>query len=168
MNCELYKSGSVTITTHVYFPFSRNRSHDHRILPDKNAFHPFLLHFSVVRMPSSSSSTSISPRRFALSTIGHQSFARAECRPLSNEEIKQFCLVVVGNKADLAPSSTRSAVSEGAALDFINEFVPLSASPSSSLATLEDERNWVLAHRVSLGSDDEVVAHDNGSIESSP
>jgi Ras-related protein Rab-7A len=81
----------------------------------------------------------------------------------------EFCLVVVGNKTDLAPSSTDSAVSEGAALDFVDELVPLSGSPSSSLATLEDERDWVLAQgpdRVSLGSDDEVVSHDNGSVES--
>jgi Ras-related protein Rab-7A len=81
----------------------------------------------------------------------------------------EYCLIVVGNKTDLTPSSTGSAVSEGAALDFIDELVPLSGSPSSSLATPEDERDWILTQgpdRVSSGSDDEVVAHDNGSLES--
>ena len=83
--------------------------------------------------------------------------------------MEHFCLVVVGNKTDLAPSSTDSAVSEGAALDFIDELVPLSGSPSSSLATLEDERDWIPTQgpdRVSSESDDEVVAHDNGSLKS--
>jgi hypothetical protein len=51
------------------------------------------------------------------------------CGPLSDEEMGEYCLVVVGNKTDLAPSSTASALSEGAALDFINELVPLSGSP---------------------------------------
>ena len=84
--------------------------------------------------------------------------------------MEEYCLVVVGNKTDLAPSSTGSAVSEGAALDFIDELVPLSGSPSSSLATPEDERDWIPTQqgpdRFSSGSDNEVVAHDNGSLES--
>jgi hypothetical protein len=83
--------------------------------------------------------------------------------------VEEYCLVVVGNKTDLAPSSTGSAVSEGAALEFIDELVPLSGSPSSSLATPEDERDWVTTQgpdRVSSGSDGEVVAPDNGSLES--
>ncbi|KAF8502813.1 hypothetical protein F5888DRAFT_1667366 [Russula emetica] len=66
-------------------------------------------------------------------------------------------------------SSTGSAVSEGAALDFIDELVPLSGSASSSLATPEDERDWIPTQgpdRVSSGSDDEVAVHDNGSLES--
>jgi hypothetical protein len=78
-------------------------------------------------------------------------------------------LRVVGNKIELAPGSTDSAISEGAPLDFIDELVPLSGSPSSSLATPEDERGWIPTQgpdRVSCGSDDEVVAHDNGSLES--
>ncbi|KAF8502922.1 ras-domain-containing protein [Russula emetica] len=44
------------------------------------------------------------------------------CRPLSDEEMEEYCLV----ETDLAPSSTGSVVSEGAALDFIDELVPLS------------------------------------------
>ena len=83
--------------------------------------------------------------------------------------MEEYCLVVVGNKTDLAPSSTGSAVSEGAALDFIDELVPLSVSPSSSLATPEDERDWIPTQgsdRVYSGSAEEVVAHDNGSLES--
>ena len=75
---------------------------------------------------------------------------------------------MVGNKTDLAPSSTGSAVSEEAALDFIDELVPLSGSPSSSLATSEDERDWIPTQGPDCvsGSNDEVVAHDNGSLES--
>jgi len=83
--------------------------------------------------------------------------------------MEEFCLVVVGNKTDLAPSSTSSAVSEGDALDFIDELVPLSGSPSSSLATPEDEQDWIPTRgpgRVSSGSDDEIIAHDDGSLES--
>jgi hypothetical protein len=83
---------------------------------------------------------------------------------------KNTVLVVVGNKTDLAPSSTGSAISEAAALDFIDELVPLSGSPSTScLATPEDERDWVRTQgpdHVSSGYDDEVVAHDNGFLES--
>jgi len=63
---------------YVYFLFYCHRSHNRRILPDKNAFHPFLLHFSVERIPSSSSLTSISPRRCALSAVGGRSFAHAD------------------------------------------------------------------------------------------
>ena len=48
-----------------------------RIPPGKNASRPFLPHTSAARMLSSSSSTSISPRRCALLTTGGQSFARA-------------------------------------------------------------------------------------------
>jgi hypothetical protein len=48
----------------------------------KNAFHSFLPHFphgvDAVIQSSSSSSTSISPRRCALSTVGGRSFARAD------------------------------------------------------------------------------------------
>ena len=80
--------------------------------------------------------------------------------------MEEYCLVVVGNKTDLAPSSTGSAVSEGTALDFIDELVPLSGSPSSSLATPEDERDWIPTQGPDRVSDDEVVAHDSGSLES--
>jgi hypothetical protein len=82
--------------------------------------------------------------------------------------MEEYCLVVVGNKTELALSSTSSAVPERAALDFIDELVLLPGSPSSSLATPEDERGWIPAQgpdRVSSESDDEVVAHDNGSLE---
>jgi Ras-related protein Rab-7A len=54
-------------------------------------------------------------------------------------------------------------------LDFIDELVPLSGSPSSSLATPEDEGDWIPTQgpdRVSSGSDDEVAVHDDGSLES--
>jgi Ras-related protein Rab-7A len=81
----------------------------------------------------------------------------------------EYCLVVVGNKTDVVPGSKDRAVSEGAALDFIDELVPPSGSPSSSLATPEDQGDWIPRHvpdRVPSGSDDGVVAHDNGSLDS--
>ena len=43
----------------------RHRSRDHRIPPDKSASRPFRPRFSVARTPSSSSSTSTSPRRLS-------------------------------------------------------------------------------------------------------
>ena len=48
-------------------PFSspRHRSRDHRIPPAKSASRPFRPRFSVARTPSSSSSTSTSPRRLS-------------------------------------------------------------------------------------------------------
>lgn len=52
-------------------------------------------------------------------------------------------------RTDLAPSPTGSTVSERAALDFIDELVPLSRSPD----------------RVSSRSDDEVAAHDHGPLD---
>ena len=60
------------------------------------------------------------------------------------------------------------------ALDFADKLVPLSGSPSNTLSqktTLEDEGIGYLTQgpdRVSSGTDDEVAAHDNGSLESSP
>lgn len=91
------------------------------------------------------------------------------CAPLNDEETEEYCLVVVGNKTDLAPSSKGCAVSEGAALSFIDELVPSSGSPSSSLATPEDEGDWMPRHvldGVPSGPDGEVVAHNNGTLDS--
>jgi hypothetical protein len=55
-----------------------------------------------------------------------------------------------------------------AVLDFIDELVPLSGSSSSSLATLEDEGDWmsgqVSAH-VPCGPDTEVVVYNNGASD---
>ena len=55
--------------------------------------------------------------------------------------MEEYCLIIVGNKTGVTPNSTASAVPEGAVLDFINELVPLSGSPSSGPATSEDERD---------------------------
>jgi hypothetical protein len=105
--------------------------------PVKNAFHPFLLRFSVEQI-------------ILIFDVNQPEMLRAlnrwwsefcACRPLSDEDMEEYCLVVVRSKADLAPSSTGSAVPERVALDFIDELVPLSGSPSSSLATPEDERD---------------------------
>ena len=57
--------------------------------------------------------------------------------------MEEYCLVVVRNKTDLVPSSTGFAVPEGAALDFIDELVPLSGSLSSCPATPEDETGYL-------------------------
>jgi hypothetical protein len=55
---SLSRSGSVPAPTNLSFSTYPHRSHDHpRIQPGKSASRPFLLHFSVVRMLSSSSST---------------------------------------------------------------------------------------------------------------
>jgi hypothetical protein len=137
---------------------------DHRILPDKNAFHPFLRHFSVEQIPSSSSSTSISPSAARSQPLVFR-ILRVQTSK-GDEEMEEYRLVVVGSKTDLAPSSTGSGFSEGAALEFIDELVPLSGSPSSSLAKPEDERDWIPTQgpdRVSSGSGDEVVTLESGA-----
>ncbi|KAI0292237.1 P-loop containing nucleoside triphosphate hydrolase protein [Multifurca ochricompacta] len=82
--------------------------------------------------------------------------------PLADEDMEEYCLVVVGNKIDLMRGSDGAAVSEGAALRFIDELVPPSESRSSSPATPEDERVWLPGHvsaRVASGSDDEIIMH---------
>ena len=58
-----------------------------RILSGKNASHPFLPRFSVARMLSSSSSTSISPRCCVLLTAGGRSFARAHLSTTTKQRI---------------------------------------------------------------------------------
>ena len=69
------------------------------------------------------------PRRCALLTTGGRSFVRPHPSATTKvREIEDYCLVVVGNKADLVSSSEGRAVSEEAALDFIDELVPLSGS----------------------------------------
>ena len=98
-------------------------------------FLSLLLRFSLERMPSSSSSTSISPRRCALSTVGGRSCARSDHSAMRKWKNAR--------KQDrLAPSSAGSAVRAGS-LEFIDELVPLSASPSCSPATPEGERDWI-------------------------
>lgn len=83
--------------------------------------------------------------------------------------MEEYCLVVVGNKTDLAPNSEDGTVSEDAALHFIDELVPHSESPTSSLATPEDEGDWMSRHvpaPVLYEPDDEAVVRDNGNIDS--
>ena len=59
------------------------------------------------RMPSSSTSTSISLGRRALSTVGGRVLVVdvCACGPLGDEEMEEHCLIVVGSKTDLAQSS---------------------------------------------------------------
>ena len=73
--------------------------------------------FSVARMLSSSSSTSFSPRRCVPLTANSRSCTSQQ------EELEEYCLVVVGNNTDFVSTLERRAVSEEAALDFINELV---------------------------------------------
>ena len=85
--------------------------------------------------------------------------------------MEDYCLVVVGNKTDLVPSSEDSAVSEVAALHFIDELVPPSESLSCSPVTPqdEDEGDWINRHpppRVPSASDDDVGMQDNGNLDS--
>lgn len=48
-----------------------------------------------------------------------QNFARAVLSAM--RKWKEYCLVLVGNKTELAPGSTGPVVSEAAALDFFDE-----------------------------------------------
>ena len=93
------------------------------------------------------------------------------CAPLSDEEMEDYCLVVVGNNTDLVPTSEDSAVSEVAALHFIDELVPPSESLSSSPVMPQDEGegDWIHRHpppRVPSASDDEVGVHDDANLGS--
>ncbi|KAH9066975.1 P-loop containing nucleoside triphosphate hydrolase protein [Lactarius deliciosus] len=65
--------------------------------------------------------------------------------PLPDEDMEDYCLVVVGNKTDLARSSEGAAVPEGIALRFIDELVPPSESRSSSPETPKDDLGWIEA-----------------------
>ena len=85
--------------------------------------------------------------------------------PLHDEDMADYCLVVVGNKTDLVRSSEGVAVSESTALRFINELVPPSESRSSTPETPKDDLRWVPA-RVASGSDDEIGLQDSGDPES--
>ena len=80
------------------------------------------------------------------------------CAPLADEDMEEYCLVVVGNKTDLISSSDGTTVSEGAALRFIDDLVPPTESRSSSPWTPVDEGDWIPA-RVASGSDDEICVH---------
>ncbi|KAI9450512.1 ras-domain-containing protein [Lactarius psammicola] len=86
--------------------------------------------------------------------------------PLPDEDMKDYCLVVVGNKTDLIRSSESAAVPEGTALRFIDELVPPSESRSSTPETPKDDLGWIPGHvpaRVASGSDDENGLHENGT-----
>jgi hypothetical protein len=62
------------------------------------------------------------------------------CAPLNDDETAENHLVVVENKTNLVSNSEGRAVE--ANLDFIDELVPPLGSPSSRLATPEDEGVW--------------------------
>jgi Ras-related protein Rab-7A len=82
--------------------------------------------------------------------------------------MEEYCLIVVGNKTDLVPSSEEGAISEVTALQFIDELVPPSESLSSSPVTPADEGEgaWIPSHpppRVPSGSDEN---DDDGNLDS--
>ena len=115
-------------------------------------------------MLSSSSSTSISPRRCALLTAGGWSFVRAHLSVTTKWRI------IVSWWSETRPISCPAqecrAVSDEAALDFIDELVPPSGSPSSSLVTPEDggdltPRTRHVRDLVPSGPDADVVVHDD-------
>ena len=85
--------------------------------------------------------------------------------PLPDEDMEDYCLVVVGNKTDLVRSSEGAAVPEGTALRFIDELVPPSDSRSSTPETPKEDLRWISSHvpaRVASGSDDESGLHESG------
>jgi hypothetical protein len=102
--------------------------------------------------------------------LGHWWSKFCACRPLGDEELSCRSR----KKRQASHMAQRALQSQkGLRWTFIDELVPLLGSPSSSLATPEekDERYWIPTQGpdcVSSGSDDEVVAHNNGSLESSP
>jgi hypothetical protein len=150
------RSGSVTITTHYSTAIAHTTIEYCRA---RTLFIPFYCIF-----PWSGCRHPHLRRQSARDAARSQDLNRwwsdfCACRPLSDEKTEECCLVVVGNKTGLAPSSTGSAISEGAPLDFIDEFVPLSGSPSSSIAKPIRAQGRDL---VSSGSDDDVVAHEMG------
>ena len=109
-------------------PFSSTPHHAtrpfFRVFPRRGCCHPRLRRQSA------------RPRRCALLTTGGRSFGRPHFSMTTIQRIiEDYCLVMVGNRTNLVPSSEGRVVSEEAALDFIDKLVPPSGSPSSSLAT---------------------------------
>ena len=85
------------------------------------------------------------------------------CAPLADEDMEEYCLVVVGNKTDLI-SGSDNATTEGDALRLIYELVPPSDTRSSSPATPVDERDWLPARVVNGSDDEEMCVHTNGNL----
>jgi hypothetical protein len=93
----------VTICSYVYCTlFCSHRSH-YRLLPDNNTFsclssaffHGGDAIFLIIDLNQPET----------LRALNHWWSEFCACRPLSDEEMEEYCLVVVGNKTDLAPSS---------------------------------------------------------------
>ncbi|KAH9964779.1 P-loop containing nucleoside triphosphate hydrolase protein [Lactifluus volemus] len=86
------------------------------------------------------------------------------CAPLADEDMEEYCLVVVGNKTDLI-SGSDNATTEEDALRLIDELVPPSDTRStSSPATPVDERDWLPTRVVNGSDDDEMCVHTNGNL----
>jgi Ras-related protein Rab-7A len=89
------------------------------------------------------------------------------CAPLADEDMEEYCLVVVGNKTDLVSGSDNATptTTEEDALRLIDELVPPSDTRStSSPATPVDERDWLPARVVNGSDDDEMGVHANGNL----
>ena len=153
------------------FPFSStpHRSRGRRIPPGKERF-SFL--FSVFFRGADAVILIFDVNQPAtLRALDHWWSEFCACAPLGDDETEDHCLVVVGNKTDLVSGSEDRAVSEEAALDFIDQLVPPSGSPSSSLATPEDGGDLTPRIRhvpdlVPSGPDVEVVVHDDDTLDS--
>jgi len=87
-----------------------------------------------------------------------------ERAPLADEDVEDFCCVVVGNKMDLARDGNgngRRVVTDAEATRFIQELIPLSSRPSSPEVSVEDEQEE------GNDADDEEEDDDDPSLASS-
>ncbi|THH09780.1 hypothetical protein EW146_g8587 [Bondarzewia mesenterica] len=78
-----------------------------------------------------------------------------ERAPLLDEEMEDFCCVVVGNKVDVSETLDGPAVNEADALSVINELVPPSSPPSTPPIPLSRPDTAALPHPVLATRDDE-------------
>jgi hypothetical protein len=99
------------ITVHISKPDSSPSLHPLSLLSPSPVFYPFLLHFFHLDGADAVILT-FDVNQPTLRTLNRWWSEFCACRPLSDEEIEQYPLVVVGNKTDLAPSSTGSVVPE--------------------------------------------------------
>ncbi|THH14951.1 hypothetical protein EW146_g5454 [Bondarzewia mesenterica] len=78
-----------------------------------------------------------------------------ERAPLLDEEMEDFCCVVVGNKVDVSETLDGPAVSEADALSVINELVPPSSPPSTPPIPFSRSDTAALPYPVLANHDDE-------------
>ncbi|EGO22791.1 hypothetical protein SERLADRAFT_471213 [Serpula lacrymans var. lacrymans S7.9] len=84
-----------------------------------------------------------------------------EKAPLSDDELEDYCCVVVGNKIDVVdPYARVPPVSESEALQFINELVPPSTPPPSPPCEIAIPHVQELSMFPSI-----TMSHNNGDID---